>query len=218
MTNNRCERMPADEVIRDSKTTSDKIRKLATAGYLRTEISKILGIRYQHVRRVLVDAGITSGLQRSTAVGHASQSAGLNTTEPRETSPDLLLQGGFRRLGRWTLTSAGALALDCPVPIEPGTYAFALDNVLVYVGLASRSFQHRMNDYRRGPKRQRTSSRINRLIKASLGNGQRVEVFIATPPDSDWGGLPVSTAAGLEAGLIRMIQPKWNLRGANQPA
>jgi hypothetical protein len=31
-------------------TTADKIRALAHADYGRTEISKILGIRYQHVR------------------------------------------------------------------------------------------------------------------------------------------------------------------------
>jgi hypothetical protein len=54
-------RPPADDVTRSLETTSDKIRALARAGYYRTEISKLLNIRYQHVRKVLVDAGIAGG-------------------------------------------------------------------------------------------------------------------------------------------------------------
>jgi hypothetical protein len=54
-----------DEVTKGLTTTSDKIRALARAGFLRKDISKALGIQYQHVRKVLVDAGMTDGLQRS---------------------------------------------------------------------------------------------------------------------------------------------------------
>lgn len=58
------DRQPAEEVTRGLETTSAKIRALAQAGYDRTEIAEQLGIRYQHVRKVLVDAGITAGLRR----------------------------------------------------------------------------------------------------------------------------------------------------------
>ena len=37
-------------------TKSDKIRALGKAGYARQQIADFLGIRYQHVRNVLVDA------------------------------------------------------------------------------------------------------------------------------------------------------------------
>jgi len=57
------ERLPASTVVANLGTISDKIRALARAGYLRTEISKFLQIRYQHVRKVLIDAGITEGKQ-----------------------------------------------------------------------------------------------------------------------------------------------------------
>jgi hypothetical protein len=41
--------------IRSSdKSTSEKIRKLSALGVTRPEISKILNIRYQHVRNVLI--------------------------------------------------------------------------------------------------------------------------------------------------------------------
>jgi hypothetical protein len=73
-----------------------------------------------------------------------------------------------------------------------------------------------MNHYRRGHVRQRTSARVKGLIKATLAEGKRVKVLIATPKaDSHWNGLPINIAAGLEAGLIRMIRPEWNILGAS---
>lgn len=43
-----------DKVVREPGTKSSKIRKLAAAGHSRSDIAKALGIRYQHVRNVLV--------------------------------------------------------------------------------------------------------------------------------------------------------------------
>lgn len=37
-----------------SESTSNKVRRLSAIGIQRSEISKILNIRYQHVRNVLV--------------------------------------------------------------------------------------------------------------------------------------------------------------------
>ncbi|WP_404933704.1 hypothetical protein [Nitratireductor sp. L15S-10] len=48
-----------------------KIRALANAGYRRTEIAETLDIRYQHVRKVLVDAGITVGMTRTVEIERA---------------------------------------------------------------------------------------------------------------------------------------------------
>ena len=52
------------------------------------------------------------------------------------------------------------------------------------------------------------------LILEALRAGHRIEVLIATPQALEWNGLPVNTAAGLEAGLIRMIRPEWDLQGS----
>lgn len=43
-----------DEVVRGQRTKSDKIRALSKAGFSRAQIADYLGIRYQHVRNVLV--------------------------------------------------------------------------------------------------------------------------------------------------------------------
>src|SRR5688572_16077871 len=44
-----------EDVAGRFQTKSDKIRGLAKAGYSRAEIARYLGVRYQHVRNVLVD-------------------------------------------------------------------------------------------------------------------------------------------------------------------
>lgn len=65
--------MNMEDVVVGLTTKSDKIRALARAGYTRSEIADYLGIRYQHVRNVLVDeqrkAG--GGLQTSRQPGMA---------------------------------------------------------------------------------------------------------------------------------------------------
>jgi bifunctional DNA-binding transcriptional regulator/antitoxin component of YhaV-PrlF toxin-antitoxin module len=45
-----------EDVSKGFKTKSDKIRALHDAGYPRADIARFLGIRYQHVRNVLVRA------------------------------------------------------------------------------------------------------------------------------------------------------------------
>lgn len=57
-----CERRPMTEVTEGIATTADKIRALFHAGYSRAQIGNHLGIRYQHVRNVLLRSGF-EGIQ-----------------------------------------------------------------------------------------------------------------------------------------------------------
>lgn len=50
------------------KSKADKIRALALAGYLRTEIAEMLGIKYQHARHVLERSGISLGRTRDVVL------------------------------------------------------------------------------------------------------------------------------------------------------
>jgi hypothetical protein len=52
---------PPDEVVAGQGTAAAKIRALAEAGYDRAEISKPLGIRYQHVRTTFPRVGVATG-------------------------------------------------------------------------------------------------------------------------------------------------------------
>ena len=44
---------------------------------------------------------------------------------------------------------------------------------------------------------------------------KNVRVLFAMPENSEWNGLPVVIAEGLEVGLIESIRPSWNKRGAS---
>ncbi|WP_207620210.1 GIY-YIG nuclease family protein [Oharaeibacter diazotrophicus] len=204
--------MPIEVVTKGLETTSDKIRALAHAGYLRTEIAQLLDIRYQHVRKVLVDAGIDAGLQRTVELTRSTDIIEAPASDREPTPPAVLLEAGFSRVGEWTL-DGDRLTLSGRAPAEVGVYAFILDDEVVYVGVTQNGLQVRMEQYRRGHAGQKTNARVNALIREGLAAGHRVSAMTAVPASFDWNGLPVDGAAGLEAGLIRLIQPRWNMRG-----
>lgn len=99
-------------------------------------------------------------------------------------------------------------------PTEPGVYTFVVDDIVMYVGLSNNSLRMTFEQYRYGHEGQRTRARLKELITKSLSDGRQVKVLIATPEPLEWNGLPINAAAGLEAGLIEMIRPAWNITGA----
>lgn len=196
-------------VIEGLTVTADKIRALLQEGYLRADIARFLGVRYQHVRGVAVAAGMDGGLQRGIEVVAASKPI----PEVREdTAIDVLVDAGFELLGEWVASDAG-IGLSTKAPKDPGVYAFVVDGLVKYVGLTKMGFHRRMYSYSKPGSTQRTSQRINEIIASHVSAGTVVEVYIAVPPALEWNGLPIHTAAGLEAGLIEMIQPPWNKMG-----
>jgi hypothetical protein len=207
------QRQSAEDIIRDLATTSAKIRALAQAGYDRIEISQLLDIRYQHVRKVLLDAGITGGLRRQVEVEREPILVDAEPAPREATSWDVLLRAGFQLLGQWTQDAESAIRLDAKPPAEPGVCAFVLGDAVSYVGLTNNGLRTRLDQYRLGHKGQKTNARVKALIVKALADGQHVKVLVATPEPLEWNGLPVITAAGLEAGLIQMIRPAWNIMG-----
>jgi hypothetical protein len=207
-------RQAAEEVMHDLGTKSAKIRALAQAGYDRKEIADLLGIRYQHVRNVLINSGNTGGLRREIEVQREPVTVDGAQISTRAITWEELLKAGFRLLGEWTMDGNGTIKLDATAPTEPGVYAFVIGEMVVYVGLTNSGLRARFDQYRRGHKGQRTSARIKGLIIKALSEGQRIKILVATPATSDWKGLPMNTAAGLEGGLIQAMRPGWNILGA----
>ncbi|MBF9034596.1 hypothetical protein HKCCE2091_10115 [Rhodobacterales bacterium HKCCE2091] len=175
-------------------------------------------------RKDVVAAAVEEGLNPKTAntqYGHWKRAnypvvKAVATSPPEEDEPDRhwarLLKNGFTYGADWVLEN-GNPTLDRPAPAEPGVYVFVLEDSAVYVGVTRRPLAARMADYRRGPVGQRTSSRIKALIASHLADGHSIRVLFAVPGQSEWNGLPVEIAAGLEAGLISDLLPAWNIKG-----
>jgi hypothetical protein len=214
MSNVGSDRPAVEDIIANLTTKSDRIRALANAGYERAEIAGILEIRYQHVRKVLIDAEAKSKQPAKPRAARGSPPDLAGVTSQLEPSPTVLTKAGFHLIGEWTPLSENAFQLSERAPLEPGVYAFVVDGVVRYIGLTQTGLHTRMGHYRRGHKGHRTSSRVKALILTCLAEGRPVQVLVATPGPLDWNGLPVSTAAGLEAALIRAMRPEWNMLGA----
>jgi len=114
-------RVPFEDVAAGLATKSDKIRAPAKAGYARAEIAALLGIRYQHVRKVLLDAGITGGLKnvRLEVENETLEVELSDDTEP--VNAEFLLEAGFKLLGNWTLPAPGEIRLSAKAPNDPGS-------------------------------------------------------------------------------------------------
>ncbi len=133
----------------------------------------------------------------------------------RTLSAKHLLAAGFKEVGEWELNEARDLTHAIDLPRTPGVYAFAINGIVQYVGLASKSLHQRLGFYRKPGPSQRTNIRLNEVIRGHLGEGRTVQVLIGHPPDHEWNGLKISGAEGLEAGLISEFYLPWNVRGAS---
>lgn len=125
-----------------------------------------------------------------------------------------LVEGGFEGFGCWELNNDLRLTHSIELPPKGGVYAFAIDGIAQYVGLASKSVRQRFGFYRRPGQTQPTNLRINELIRSHLNSGAKVEILVAHPPEHRWNGFKVSGAEGLEAGIISEFDLPWNMRGS----
>lgn len=202
-------RTPAKIVVEGLQTKSDKIRFLARAGYSRAEIAKFLGIRYQHVRNVLVQSGIEAGSRNDLPKTNQPSSR----IEREIWSTEKLIDSGFELLGACRIVENGNFEYERLAPNLPGVYAFAVDNVITYIGLTRSGLRTRLGHYVYGHVNQKTSHRVKGLILNALQTGKHVCTLVATPPDFEWNGLPVDGPAGLETALIKLVRPDWNKQG-----
>ena len=132
--------------------------------------------------------------------------------------PDLrtsdLLTRGFTRACHWRIVE-GRLQWSETLPDQPGVYAFCIDEVAKYVGLASKSLARRIYGYQKPGPTQRTNQRLNNLLLAEAEAGIAVDILVASPPHFEWNGWQLSGAEGLEAALIRDFALPWNVRGVS---
>lgn len=128
-----------------------------------------------------------------------------------------LIEAGFTEFDSW-LSGEGRLHPPRNLPPRRGVYAFAIDDLVMYVGLASRSIKQRLGFYSRPGSTQPTNIRLNETILGQIGQGHVVRVLIAHPPDLTWNGLRMSGSEALEAALIEDFCPSWNKKGSSPSA
>lgn len=134
-------------------------------------------------------------------------------SEPKQLMANGLVERGFCKIGRWTIEGVRALTLSGALPAVPGVYAFAVDGLVHYIGVASRNLAKRLRFYRTPGPTQTTNIRLKALLLAAIEGGAEVEIYAASPPDFSWMGWVICGPEGLEASLIRDYAPAWNRRG-----
>ena len=135
------------------------------------------------------------------------------------TQPSLRELPGFERFAAFSLVD-GHYTLNpvsAALPSVSGIYAFTQGSVVRYLGSAA-SFRSRMRDYARWQANGggRTQRPIHLHLREALVEGP-VDVMFRHFEDElgEWHGLPVHLLLGIEGGLIRKLNPKWNRRGRN---
>src|SRR5205823_838863 len=94
-----------------------------------------------------------------------------------------LLRAGFEFSGRWVLSSDGVLLSDRALPKSVGVYAFAREDVVLYVGVATMGLSKRLYFYGKPGVTQRTSQRIHNVIREALQSVSYIDIYTAMPPD-----------------------------------
>lgn len=183
---------------------NQRIIDLHGQGFEAASIASQLGIRPHVAEDVLREAGLIG----------ASVSAIAPPPPPRSRKPTLdaagLIAGGFHHTGAWMPDAAGALEMTGTAPARPGLYAFVAHGRAVFVGATQRRLDARLDLYRAGRSQQPGHVRLRERLAEALAEAGSVEIYTVSPPDSVWSGLPVNTAAGLEAALLRRFDLPWN--------
>jgi hypothetical protein len=201
------------------KTKADRIRELGREGMPVADIARSLSIRYQHVRNVLLRSELLPASKQKIDIATIPKKLKIEKIKPLlHIKPPLhvseLLSAGFEFTAKWKLSEQGQMYSDKPLPKGVGVYAFAKGTVVLYVGVATMGLSKRLYFYGKPGKTQRTSLRLNKIIKNELTIIPAIDIYTAAPNDLEWNGLPIHGSAGLELGLIKKYSLPWNKRSA----
>lgn len=125
-------------------TKAAQIRALAAKGFTTAQIADQVGVRYQQAYNVLRRCGLLNSPERATKPSSPRVRKALPNKPPLTVA--LLREGGFSRVGAWTVTKA-SLVQGADFPKERGVYAFVKDGAALYVGLATKGVFQRFRSY-----------------------------------------------------------------------
>ena len=195
------------------KTKSERIRDFGREGVPVAEIARRLDIRYQHARKVLLEAQLLPRSTRTVNLAGIAKASAVKKVKPALHIDELLL-AGFELISKWKLSADGEIFSEELLPKKVGVYAFAKNSTVIYVGVATTTIAKRLRFYAKPGSTQRTSLRLNAIMKSELAAIPSIDIYVAHPVDLDWNGLPIHGSAGLELGLIEKYNLPWNKRSA----
>lgn len=128
-----------------------------------------------------------------------------------------LIKIGFRKVGEWTLADSGIFPNLTDLANEKNVlYAFISDGEVLYVGQTTGLLKTRMDQYGRPGKRQNTNIKNNRLIHEALSSRKKIEIYAFADGGLHCvGDFHLNFAAGLEQGIVDLINPEWNEKTIN---
>jgi hypothetical protein len=126
-----------------------------------------------------------------------------------------LKSAGFSSIGIWRQGEH----ISPKAPKEPGVYAFVTQGEVMYVGSSKgspkRTSRKRIGEYETNQDGNADDRLVHREIAEVHKIKGEIEVYtlVLSPWKLYWNALPIDLVTGLEAGLIRDFDPKWNRRG-----
>ena len=138
------------------------------------------------------------------------------SVKPAPMDINFLKGAGFKQVATWHRDSANCESFLDQFPRSPGLYLFVEGEVIQYVGSASKSLLRRMRNYQRRQNVRSSPRPVHASLTTALMRGASIAVFVKVVADSEqceWNGLPVDILLGVEAAIIKKINPSWNRRG-----
>lgn len=164
----------------------EEILELGRQGVAVVEIARKLGVRYQSVRQALIGAGIPRLRKDGTMLVASDGTTARKSSSEKSVKPDLktaqLEESGFNLVGDWIIDDNDRPIPTIAIPKHVGVYAFSVDGIVQYVGVATMGLAKRLYFYGKPGQSQKTSQRINGYLLQLINAGVRVQIHVAHHP------------------------------------
>jgi hypothetical protein len=178
-------------------------------------VGRVSAVDREFARRRACGRRLSTGASSEGCRGSVTETPLM--PEPHSATPNSLTAlrtFGFEQAGRVVGLGEGiSIVLERADlrDASPVLYAFAADEVVLYVGKSARSLGARMQGYQTPRPTQSTNIRVHQFLREALRQGGLATVWAWRDPKTHMlGGLLVDLAAGLESAVIELVKPRWN--------
>jgi hypothetical protein len=104
--------------------------------------------------------------------------------------------------------------LEDGAPQTPGVYALVQNDTVMFVGKSERRLAAKLRVQRHRAESGRGRD-VHAWMRDAIARNQHIDVYVmeCRADQAEWRGLPIDVLAGLEAALIRELDPLYNRDG-----